>query len=385
MRIALVYRAFHRGGSLPRTSVALARHLSARHEVHVFSIPERTDRALAPACSFHDVPVPSLGDGATFSARELIHFARNAAALLAADTYDVVHVCAPSTWVGDVLHVPGIARAEAADQGLSTLRFAATTARHPGNAARLVIERRAMRSRTLRRVHVAAPSVRDDVIRHYGVDPAAVVVVLPAVDLAEFRPGDRAAARVELGLEPERFLLLFAGSDFHRKGLDRAIDALAASSVDAELLVLGGGATEPFRRRASAAGVEGRVRFIGSHPRPADVYRAADVLLLPTRSDVWGITPIEALACAVPVIVSAAAGSSAVIRDGETGIVLPEPFELRDLRAAIDRLGTDPDLRHRMGLAGFQDAQAHSAERRGRLVEDDLIRLAGERGRARAA
>ena len=74
MRIALVYRSFHLLGSLARETVELARHLSQRHEVHVFSIAARTDPTLAPECTFHDVPVETLGDGVHFSVRELMAF-----------------------------------------------------------------------------------------------------------------------------------------------------------------------------------------------------------------------------------------------------------------------------------------------------------------------
>lgn len=376
MRIALVYRSFHLSGSLARTTVELARHLSQRHEVHLFSIGARTDTTLAPSCIAHDVRVRRLGDGTRFSAAELMEFARRSAAMVSRESFDIVHVCAPSTWVGDVLRVPGVARGEAKLQGLDRWRFAATTVRHPGNAARLLIEKNAFRNRHLRRIHVEASSVLEDVVHDYGIAREDVLVVPPAVNLNEFSPTrDRNAARLEAGVDRrDRVVLLFCGSAFKRKGLDRAIEALALTDADVELLVVGRGRNEEsFRALARRRGVEDRVRFLGGRSDAWRLYHAADIFVLPTRADVWGVTPIEAMACGVTPIVSAAAGSSSAIRDGETGIVLTEPFDVRDLRDAINRLAFDPSLRAAMGSAGVSAAAAHSWTARGETIEEDLV------------
>jgi glycosyltransferase involved in cell wall biosynthesis len=384
MRIALVYRSFHLAASLARGTVELARHLSQGHEVHVFSIDERTDAALAPRCTFHNVHVSHLGDGTRFSARELLAFARRVESLLARERFDVVHVCAPSAWVGEVLLVPGIVRGEARLQGIHDLRLIATTVRHPGNAARLFLEKRAFRNPSLRRIHVAAPSVRNDVIASYGVDPDDVLLVPPAVNLTEFSPApDRAAARIEAGLESAGIVIVFCGSSFWRKGLDRAIEALALVGGDVELVVVGRGHDEEwYRELARARGIENRVRFLGQRSDAWRLYHAADMFVLPTRADVWGLTVIEAMACGVPPIVSSAAGSSSAIRSGETGIVLPEPFRLEDFVDAIELLKRDEELRLAMGRAGTEVAKEHSWAKLARVIEQDLVAVAeGRLGR----
>ena len=199
LRIAVVYRAFHRSGSLSRATVELASRLSERHDVHVFSVGALSDPALAPECTFHDVPARGLGSGSGASARELLSYARNAARLLSADRFDVVHTCAPSTWVADILHVPGVMRGESIGQGDPGWRFAAGLARHPRKAARLFLERKALRGR-FARIHAAAPSVRDDLVRYYGVEPDRITVVSPAVNLDHYGSSvERKAARLALG------------------------------------------------------------------------------------------------------------------------------------------------------------------------------------------
>src|SRR5688572_5603139 len=264
LRIAVVYRAFHRSGSLPRATVELASRLSQRHDVHVFSIGALSDPALAPKCTFHDVPARGLSSPRGASARELLSYARNAARLVSADQFDVVHTCAPSTWVADILHVPGVMRGESIGQGIPGWRFAAGLVRHPRNAARLLLERKALRGR-FARIHAAAPSVRDDLVRFYGVDPDRITVVPPAVNLDHFQPNSRESARRALGSSSaDRFLILFYGKDFQRKGLDRAIEALAMAQVDAELVVVGGGPETTFSSIATRFGVAEHVRFLGA-------------------------------------------------------------------------------------------------------------------------
>jgi glycosyltransferase involved in cell wall biosynthesis len=381
VRVALVYRTFHLAGSLPRATVELARHLSERHEVHVFSIASRTESSLAPDCSYHDVPVASIGDGTGFSARELASFARNAVAQLAHERFDLVHTCAPSTWVADVLHVPGVARHEAALQGIPGWRYAAAALRHPGNAVRRMLERKALGYPGLRRIHVAAPSVRDALARRYGIAPEHVLVVPPSVNLEEFRPpDDKAAARAAAGIDDRKaVILLFCGSAFFRKGLDRAILALAEATPRAVLLVVGAGAETSFRRLAAGCGVADRVRFLGLRHDAWRFYQAADVVVLPTRADVWGVTPFEGMACGVPPIVTAAAGSASAIRNGETGFVLPEPFSEAALVDAIDALAADPERRASMGAAGIPTAREHSRTARLMQVEEDLVAVAERR------
>jgi glycosyltransferase involved in cell wall biosynthesis len=378
VRVALVYRSFHLAGSLPRAAVELARHLSKRHEVHVFSISARTEPSLAPGCLFHDVPVTALGTGRGFSARELGSFARNAAAQLAREQFDLVHTCAPSTWVADVLHVPGVARDEAALQGIPGWRYAAAAVRHPGNAARRLLEHKALGYSGLRRIHVSAPSVRDALSRRYGIAPVDVLVVPPSVNLSEFRPpGDKAAARGAAGIDDRNaVVLLFCGSAFYRKGLDRAIVALARATPRALLLVVGDGSEASYRRLAARCGVADRVRFLGLRHDAWRYYQAADVVVLPTRADVWGVTPVEGMASGVPPIVTAAAGSASTIRTGETGIVLPEPFSTAAFVDAIDLLAADPERREAMGAAGLRVAREHSRSARLRHVEDDLLAVA---------
>lgn len=382
MRIALVYRSFHLGGSLPRFNVELARYLNSRgHEVHVYSNPLMTERALASECTFHDVPVSAVADSIAFSSRELRSFARNAAAMLREASYDVVHTRAPSTWVADVLHVPGVQRGEAELGGYSTARWAATLLRNSGDRARHAVERKAIRNPRVVRFHTDAPIVCDHLVRFYGVDREAIRSIPPGVNVDEFHPGDRLTARRAAGLPvDDRPLVLFCGHDFVRKGLDHAILATAASETGFELVVVGhSGDQERFETLALQAGVRNRVHFAGARSDSAVFFQACDALVLPSRADVWGVTVVEAMACGIPPVVSPEVGSSIVVEEGVDGYVLPRSFDAQVIAATLDRAIGDPDRRTLMVSRCRATGVRYSWEAHGRLVEQDLEEVVARR------
>ena len=153
---------------------------------------------------------------------------------------------------------------------------------------------------------------------------------------------------------------------------------LVATEVDAELLVVGSSRDEDrFRRLASARGVGDRVHFLGSRSDVARYYRAADILLLPTRADMRA-TPIEAMAVGIPSIVAGGAGSASVVHDTGASIALSEPFDAQEFRQAVERLARRSVLRRAMGEKGMAAAAAYSTARRGQLVEQDLLAVAEE-------
>jgi len=188
--------------------------------------------------------------------------------------------------------------------------------------------------------------------------------VPPGVDHRVFHPDGRERSRRRLGLEGHR-VLLFAGRIQPLKGVDLAVGALAAlDDPTAVLLVVGGpsgvdGDREVVRVREQVRhlGLGGRVRFVPPQPhaRLADYYRAADVCLVPSRSESFGLVALEAAACGTPVVAAAVGGLRSLVVDGETG-VLVEGRDPLAYAAPVERLLADPSAAARMGRA----AAAHS-------------------------
>jgi len=177
----------------------------------------------------------------------------------------------------------------------------------------------------LRAVICNSRMVRDEVQRGFRIAPEKLHVIYNGVDLEHFHPREReqrrGAARAEIGCRPRDTVFLFVGSGFERKGLDAAIDALAAASNEAFWLVVVGRDRdlERFRSRARSAGLERRTRFVGAQDDVRALYAAADCFILPTRYDPFPNTALEALAMGLPVIVSSRCGAAEVIQSGVNG------------------------------------------------------------------
>ena len=247
-------------------------------------------------------------------------FARRAAAATAANRhrFDVVHVEGfASTWA-DLVTVHAVRAAEV-DHYFSEIEPRARIRRHlsprmlrPQTTAVLAIEERLLgRGRPF--AMCPSRAVRDDLIRYHGLAKDDIAVIPYGIDVTRFAPDPRAAAglRRELATPDGRLVLLVVGAEFARKGVDRAIRALADARADAELWVVGGDDPSIYRRLAAQLGVGDRVRFLGA--RPADVlpalYGASDVLLAPSRQDSWAMPVVEAMAAGCAVVASSFTGS----------------------------------------------------------------------------
>jgi glycosyltransferase involved in cell wall biosynthesis len=183
----------------------------------------------------------------------------------------------------------------------------------------------------------------------WGLDPGGVVVVPnPAPSPPALPP--REALRAGLALDGPS--LAFAGRLTAQKDLDIAFDALADVPA-ATLVVLGDGPERAsLERRLRDAGLDGRVRFLGSGTREdvLRLFRAADAAVLPSRWENMPHALLEALAVGTPVVAAAVGGVPEVVHDGENGLLVP-PGDAAALGAAIARLLDDHGLRERLAAA----------------------------------
>jgi D-inositol-3-phosphate glycosyltransferase len=208
-------------------------------------------------------------------------------------------------------------------------------------------------------ITASSPTEADDLVLHYGADRGRIELVAPGVHHAFFSPGDRAGARRAIDLD-DRPVLLFVGRIQPLKGLDVAVRALAAlADRRAMLVVVGGpsgadGEAELARIRdlIDALGLHDRVRFVPAQPHHtlSTYYRAADVCLVPSRSESFGLVALEAAACGLPVVAAAVGGLRTLVDDGRTGFLV-EGREPRAFAARVDELLARPELAASMGGA----------------------------------
>jgi D-inositol-3-phosphate glycosyltransferase len=208
------------------------------------------------------------------------------------------------------------------------------------------------------RVICATEQERASIRQLYGGDPDKIIVIPLGVDLDRFRPAAKADARRRLGLGDER-IILFVGRLEPLKGVDILIGAASMldSDVECSVVIVGGdetteAAVSELRGLASNLGVGERVAFVGAvdHDLLPLYYNAADVCVVPSHYESFGLVAIEAMASGLPVVASRVGGLTGTVKDGETGYLVPwlcpEPFAER-----IELLLDNEPLRASLGEA----------------------------------
>jgi D-inositol-3-phosphate glycosyltransferase len=174
-------------------------------------------------------------------------------------------------------------------------------------------------------------------VEHYGADPGRTLVVPPGVDVDRFSPGDRTAARRATGVPEDALVLLFVGRIQPLKAPDVLLDAAAHLLADdpglrsrLRVRVIGApsgsglAAPRTLQERAEALGIADVVEFLPPQPpdRLAEHYRAADVTVVPSHSESFGLVALEAQACGTPVVAAAVGGLRTAVRDGVSGVLV---------------------------------------------------------------
>jgi UDP-glucose:(heptosyl)LPS alpha-1,3-glucosyltransferase len=171
------------------------------------------------------------------------------------------------------------------------------------------------------RLHLLAPGIRRD-------------CVMPP-DYAE----RRFALRREYGLADDDRLILFVGSDYRRKGLDRALRGVAALDETlrprVHLWVAGQDKQAPFLNLVRTLGLESNVRFLGARDDVPQLMWSADLLLHPAYSEAAGLVLLEAMVAGLPVIASAVCGYAHHIEENAMGRILEDPITPPAIAAAI--------------------------------------------------
>ena len=220
----------------------------------------------------------------------------------------------------------------------------------------------------------------DQLVRWYDADPSRVVTVPPGVDLETFAPGNRSAARRRLGLRPDAQVLLFVGRLQPLKAPDvllRAAAELPPEQADRlQVLVVGApsgtGLAEPdaLMKLAAELGIADRVRFCPPADRRqlADYYLAADLTVVPSHNESFGLVALESQACGTPVVAAAVGGLPTAVADGRSG-VLVAGHRTADWATVLGGLLADPG--RRAVLAG--QARQHAEQFSWRHTADGLL------------
>ena len=240
---------------------------------------------------------------------------------------------------------------------------------------------------------VSTEEEKQDAVRLYDAHPQKIKVIPAGVNLDTFKPVNQSIARQRVGIH-EKQVILYVGRIEPLKGIDVLLEAAALldRSDDIRVLIVGGSPgndAELGRLKAltTELGIESMVTFTGAikQNKLPDYYSAADVFVLPSHSESFGLAALEAMACGTPVVVSRVGGLKTFIDNGETGYLVPwrcpEPFVQR-----LEMLLANPLLREAMGRAArakaLQMGWGHTADRMlgfySSLLRDTLESAAGD-------
>jgi len=219
-----------------------------------------------------------------------------------------------------------------------------------------------------------SPASRQHMVQEYGVDPARVQVIPCGVDTTLFQPHDRLQARQALALPASAPCVLFVGRLQPLKGLDtllRAVDRARQQYPTLRALIVGGGvdvddpheAEELGRLRALAEALHltSHITFLKAQPqeRLAQYYAAADVFVMPSHYESFGMVVLEAMACGTPVVASRVGGLASTVLHERTGLLAPVG-DWQGFAEAIVRLLASPSLHALCAQASVQRAQAYA-------------------------
>ena len=175
-----------------------------------------------------------------------------------------------------------------------------------------------------------------EISSHYDLDRSRISVVPLGVDHAFFSPGDRAMARMAVGLPTEGRMVLFVGRIQPLKGASIAVSSFAkiARRIPDAFLVMVGGPSGPFglaevakiKKAVTKERLNGRVYFYDPQPHEvlSSFYRAADVSIVPSRTESFGLVALEAAACGVPVVASDVGGLKTLVVHGASGYLVSD-------------------------------------------------------------
>jgi D-inositol-3-phosphate glycosyltransferase len=217
-----------------------------------------------------------------------------------------------------------------------------------------------------------SPASKHHMLQEYGVDPEKVRVIPGGVDTAVFRPQERQQARRALALDMDQPVLLFVGRLQPLKGIDtllRAAQIVRQQYASVQVLVVGGGVDvqdeyevqelQRLQALCTALGITPHVRFITAQPQEvlARYYTAADVFVMPSHYESFGMVVLEAMACGTPVVASRVGGLASTVVHGRTGFLVPAG-EWQPFAQAILHLLDTPALHNAFAQASIRRAQA---------------------------
>ncbi len=336
LRVAVLARIFSTSaGGAERYCASLVKHLAPHHEIHVFAQDIRTEY---PQVVFHQVPLfcrrPRWLNQIAFATYTWWQTRKG---------FDVVH-SHENTWHGDVqtIHVLPFSYLWFVNRhGFSLFFKTLQLITSPRLLTYWVLEKLRMRHQQGRFLVAVSEPVRAVLNNDLQHKMEHIRVISPGIEATHVHSStEKMHARLDLGLPMQGKCLLWVGNNATKKGLPTLLEALAQLPKEIFLVIVGSASPEnKWRSQVAALGLEDRIYFQGVLDDMKLVYTAADLLVHPTLEDTFGMVVLEAMAHAVPAIVSAEqyCGISAELSHLKNAWILQNPLDTNALKDAIDK------------------------------------------------
>jgi len=349
LKLAFVVHDYRRMEGHSRYVVELATRFAQNHDVHVFANEIETEEN----SKIHFHRVPAWRPNALAS---ILSFAASAT-LRVRGKFDIIHNQGLCGLRGNVVtaHICNRAWHRALRRVRGRLALHEWVSGNTLSLLECLFYRCARQCRVIAVSHRVA---RD--LRSLYRCKAPMSVIYHGVDLTTFAPavpGIRECARAECGLSGQEMAFLFVGD--MRKGARQCMQALSRLEVG-KLLLVSRSPDAEYRSFATHLGIGHRVRFLGSTTQVQKYYAAADALLLPSHYDSFAMVATEAMACALPVIVSREAGVAELIQHGVNGLLLDDYSDAAELAQKMHLLINDRALALRLGGAARHTVENYS-------------------------
>lgn len=213
-------------------------------------------------------------------------------------------------------------------------------------------------------VIAVSTALAESIVESFQLDRNKLLVASCGVDLDVFFPRDKQSCRKDLGLPEQKQILLYIGNLVPIKGLDNLVSAFSQVKQvlpETVLVFVGEGPQlEALQQQAQQHGLANDCYWFPpvEHANVPQYMSAADLFVLPSSHEGFGLVALEALACGVPVIATAVGGIPEIVADGQTGLLVP-PHDTRSLADAITTLLQNDTRRHQLACLGLQSVQHH--------------------------
>jgi UDP-glucose:(heptosyl)LPS alpha-1,3-glucosyltransferase len=362
LRIAYAMINCNRRDGSARALNELAERIALKHEVHLFA--RRAEEIDLSHIEWHKMPGvswPAVLDFATYHV--LAEFA------ISRRSFDIIHSVGPNAMAANVITIQNIQPAKrevlAQQPEPSRILVARKFTRWLFVETSTLVEKRTYTHRPLRTPPLFLPcsrGVEKELIKQYDIGAAPIRIIPNAADTNIFKPlgeTSREMWRKANGFQPQDIILIFAGGEWTRKGLDIAIQTLGKIRVPTVKLFVAGHDAELRRFKALACelGIKDRVSFGGFRRDIAMALGAADIFFFPSRYEAFSLATIEAAACGLPLVASCINGTEDFITPGETGYFVEHDAD--HAAKVLQPLLENRDLRKTMGNSALRLVRAH--------------------------